>query len=217
MQSKRRWSRFLAAVLLVAMLMSLGVYAADTETPAAALAAEEPTLISMDSSQTIQLTFPLSKAQIGAYNAADAVTWQLERNETYANAGEIHPINGETALFPNEVQSIALDKLTYEGRGAFAVTSVDTQLDGANLILTIETQAAVSRDNNSLIHGEGGAYMDIAGSFTLKCNADNVTIAEKDNVIVKPYESFHTMWEIYAEITKLAGEGDDNAATCIAQ
>ena len=215
MQTSKKLSRFLALVMIVAMLMSFGVCAADlqAEAPATAIDAAEPTLISMDASETITLTFPLSNAQVGAFNNADAVTWTLDRNETYANAGEIHPVNGESAMFPNEVQSIALDKLTYSGSGAFKVKSVQTALDGNDLVLTIQTQAAVSRNNNSLIHGEGGAYMDIAGSFTLTCMADNVTLAVKDNIVVKPYESFHTMWEIYAEITKLASEGDDDAAT----
>ncbi len=215
MHKTHQASRLLAMILLLAMLMSIGVYATDAqvEAPAAALNADEPTLISMDSSETIILTFPLSKAQVGAYNAADEITWTLTRNETYANAGEIHPVNGETALFPNEVQSVALEDLTYSGRGAFKVASVEQELDGQNLILTVTTQAAVSSGNNSLIHGEGGAYMDIAGSFTLTGMADNVPLAEKDNIVVKPYESFHTMWEVYAEITALAAEGDNDAAT----
>ena len=179
MHKTHQASRLLAMILLIAMLMSIGVYATDAqvEAPAAALNAEETTLISMDSSETIVLTFPLSKAQVGAYNAADEITWTLTRNETYANAGEIHPVNGETALFPNEVQSIALENLTYTGRGAFKVASVEHELDGQNLVLTVKTQAAVSSGNNSLIHGEGGAYMDIAGSFTLTGMADNVPLA----------------------------------------
>ena len=215
MHKTHKTSRFLAIVLLLAMLMSIGVYATDAqvEAPATALNADEPTLISMDSSETIVLTFPLSKAQVGAYNAADEITWTLTRNETYANAGEIHPVNGETVMFPNEVQSVALEDLTYSGSGAFKVTSVEHELDGQNLVLTVKTKAAVSRNNNSVIHGEGGAYLDVSGCFTLTGMADNVPLAEKDNVVVKPYASFHTMWEIYAEITALAAEGDDDAAT----
>ncbi len=215
MHKTHKTSRFLAIVLLLAMLMSIGVYATDAqvEAPAAALNAEEPTLISMDSSETIVLTFPLSKAQVGAYNAADEITWTLTRNETYANAGEIIPLLDETVMYPNEVQSVALENLTYYGSGAFKVTSVETALEGQNLVLTVQTQAATSRNNNSVIHGEGGAYLDISGCFTLTGMADNVALAEKDNVVVKPYASFHTMWEIYAEITALAAEGDDDAAT----
>ena len=64
-----------------------------------------------------------------------------------------------------------------------------------------------------ILHSNGGAYLDIAGSFTLTGMADNVPLAEKDNIVVKPYASFHTMWEIYDEITALAAEGDDDAAT----
>ncbi|MBQ9046058.1 MAG: S-layer homology domain-containing protein [Oscillospiraceae bacterium] len=216
---KTSFAKMLVLVLAFSMVLSVFALAAETpavtETPAAALNAEEPTLISMDSSETITLTFPLSNAQVGAFNNADAISWTMDRNETYANAGELIPVNGETAMFPNEVQSIALDKLTYSGRGAFKVSSVDSQLDGNNLVLTIRTQAATSSGNNSLIHGEGGAYMDIAGSFTLTCMADNVTLAVKDNVIVKPYASFHTMWEIYDAIDALAAQGDDDASTAL--
>ena len=216
---KKSLAKMLVFVLVFSMLLSVFALAVDTpaaaETPAVALNAEETTLISMDSSETITLTFPLSNAQVGAFNNADAVTWTLDRNETYANAGEIHPVNGETALFPNEVQSVALDKLTYSGRGAFKVSSVSSELDGNNLVLTIQTQAATSSGNPSLVHGEGGAYMDIAGSFTLTCMADNVTLAVKDNIVVKPYASFHTMWEIYDEIDALAAMGDDDASTAL--
>lgn len=216
---KHSFVKMLVLILVLSMVLSVFAMAADVpaaaETPAQALDAGETTLISMDSSETITLTFPLSNAQVGAFNNADAVTWTLDRNETYANAGEIHPVNGETALFPNEVQSIALDKLTYSGRGAFKVKSVDSHIEGNNLVLTIQTQAATSSGNNSLIHGEGGAYMDIAGSFTLTCMADNVTLAVKDNVVVKPYASFHTMWEIYDEIDALAAMGDDDASTAL--
>ena len=215
MHKTHKTSRFLAIVLLLAMLMSIGVYAVDAqvEAPATALGAEEPTLISMDSSETIVLTFPLSKAQVGAYNAADEITWTLTRNETYANAGEIIPLLDETVMYPNEVQSVALEDLTYSGNGAFKVTSVTDEVVDGNLVLTIETKAAVSRGNDSMPHSNGGAYLDIAGSFTLTGMADNVPLAEKDNIVVKPYASFHTMWEIYDEITALAAEGDDDAAT----
>ena len=60
MHKTHQTSRFLALILLLAMLMSIGVYATDAqaEAPAAALNAAEPTLISMDSSETIVLTFP---------------------------------------------------------------------------------------------------------------------------------------------------------------
>ena len=215
MHKTHQASRLLAMILLLAMLMSIGVYATDAqvEAPAAALNAEETTLISMDSSGTIVLTFPLSKAQVGAYNAADEITWTLTRNETYANAGEIIPLLDETVMYPNEVQSVALEDLTYSGNGAFKVTSVTDEVVDGNLVLTIETKAAVSRGNDSMPHSNGGAYLDIAGSFTLTGMADNVPLAEKDNIVVKPYASFHTMWEIYDEITALAAEGDDDAAT----
>ena len=50
MHKTHQASRLLTMILLIAMLMSIGVYATDAqvEAPAAALNAEETTLISMD-------------------------------------------------------------------------------------------------------------------------------------------------------------------------
>ena len=70
-------------------VMNLTVYG---KNGAAALDAAEPTLISMDSSETITLTFPLSEAQISAYNAAGAVTWTL-------------PSAGEVTVYPLPLRS----------------------------------------------------------------------------------------------------------------
>lgn len=218
MQTKQTLSRFLALVMVFAMVLSFGVFAVDTEEQAA-----EPVVILMDQSQEFQLSFTLTEAQAKAVEAAgaDAVVWNLTRTAAYANAGEVKPINGETVLFPNEKESIALKELTY-GAASRVVTpftvnadSVKTEVKDSTLTLSFTTSAAVSRGNESLPHSNGGDFLDVCGTFTLNGTAGETVVAEQQNVIVKPYESYHTMWEIYAEITRLAGEGDDDAKTAV--
>ena len=55
--------------------------------------------------------------------------------------------------------------------------------------------------------------MDICGEFTLTAELDGVTLASTTHVTIKPYASFHTMWEMFDELQRLAGEGDDDSAT----
>ncbi|MCR5664221.1 MAG: hypothetical protein K6G17_04980, partial [Oscillospiraceae bacterium] len=216
MQKKTKWGAILALILIASMLMSFGACAAPAEDAGA-----ESVLICMDQSQDVTLSFQLNEAQLAAIEAAgaDAVEWTLQRTATYANAGEIHPINGETALFPNEKDVIPLKELTYGAPSRWVTPfgvvadSVTASVDGSTLTLSFSTTAAVSRGNVSIPHSNGGDFLDICGVFTLTGTAGETTVATQENFTVKPYESYHTMWEIYAEIDRLASLGDDDAST----
>ena len=216
MHNTRKWTRLLALVLMAAMLLSLGVYAVDSE-----VEQPESVLIVMDQAQEVTLQFALSDEQLAAVESvgADALTWTLTRTESYANAGELKPIAGESALFPNEKNEIALGELTYGAPSRFVTPfgvdaeSIAVSVDGSVLTLSFATTAAVSRGNESLPHSNGGDFLDVCGVFTLTGAAGETTVAQQANVIVKPYESYHTMWEVYAELKALAAEGDDDAST----
>lgn len=61
-------------------------------------------------------------------------------------------------------------------------------------------------------HSNGGAYLDICGYFNISVtdkDGNAVTKASK-TVKVIPYEGFHTMYEIYDEITKVAAKATEN-------
>ena len=192
MHKTNKWSAILALILIASMLLSIGVYAAPGENAGA-----ESVLICMDQSQNVTLTFPLSEAQQAAIEAAgaDAVEWTLQRTATYANAGEIHPINGETAMFPNEKDVIPLKELTYGAPSRWVTPfgvvadSVTASVDGSTLTLSFSTTAAVSRGNVSIPHSNGGDFLDICGVFTLTGTAGETTVATQENFTVKPYES----------------------------
>ena len=62
-------------------------------------------------------------------------------------------------------------------------------------------------------HESGGRFIDICGSFTLTAELDGVPLASLENVTIKPYASFHTMWEMFDELLRLAEEGDDDSTT----
>ena len=55
--------------------------------------------------------------------------------------------------------------------------------------------------------------MDICGEFSLTAELDGVTLASPTHVTIKPYATFHTMWEMFDELLRLAEEGDDDSAT----
>ena len=62
-------------------------------------------------------------------------------------------------------------------------------------------------------HESGGRFIDICGQFTLTAELGGVPLASVENVTIKPYSTFHTMWEMFDEVHRLANEGDDDITT----
>ncbi len=167
------------------------------------------------------LAFPLTKEQAARVEkaGADKVTWTLHRTASYANPadGKFIPLHGEEKMFPNEKETIDFATITYEnsnsGNTPFSMERFETTLDGDTLMLDFTTTPSLSVGNVGMPHENGGRYMDICGEFTLTAELEGVTLATLENVTIKPYESFHTMWEMYDELLWLAEEGDDDSAT----
>ena len=72
----------------------------------------------------------------------------------------------------------------------------ETRLEGGTLKLDFTTSPAMYAGKEGMPHASGGIYLDICGQFTLTAELDGMTLATLDNVTIKPYASFHTMWEI---------------------
>ena len=231
-------SRFLSLSLIFPLLLGCNACAGQTGTAAgeessvqagttagAPQSAQEDgnggLFLSLSAAESKSLAFPLTKEQAGQVGkaGADKVTWTLHRKAPYANPadGKFIPLHGEEKMFPNEKETIDFASITYEtvndGNVPFSMESFETTLDGDTLKLDFTTAPSMTYGVVSMPHESGGTYLDICGEFTLTAELDGVTLASLENVTIKPYPSFHTMWEIYDELGRLAEEGDDDSAT----
>ena len=212
---KRIVSTFLAA----SMLLAGSAFAAETEKVAEQT---EKVVISLSEGREISLTFSLDEESFSRAEGQD-VTWTLERTATYANPadGKFIPLHGESKMYPNEAGKIDLEDLQCatprDTDNPFKVTSLETVFDSSekSMTLSFSTQAITSRGNEGVPHANGGFYLDICGTFKLTASVDgkDVDLGKDVTVEIKPYESFHTMWEIYDELDKLATMGDNNPDT----
>ena len=167
------------------------------------------------------LAFSLTKRQAAQVEEAgtDQVTWTLHRVESYGDPADDNfiPIHGEDKMYPNEKETIDFATISYndmyESEQAFSMEEFKTSLEGTTLKLDFTTVPVVSDGHPGMPHESGGRFIDICGKFTLTADLDGVTLASLDNVNIKPYASFHTMWEMYDEISRLSKEGDDDSNT----
>ena len=219
-------SRFLSVFLIILLMIACNVFVAQAETAdeeKAFFQTGSPTelFLALSEKTTKSLAFPLTKVQAAQVEKAgvDRVNWTLHRIAPYANPadGKLIPIHGEVKMFPHERKTIDFATITYgepdEYAPPFSMERFETTLDGTTLKLDFTTSPAMTAGNEGMPHESGGIYLDICGQFTLTAELDGMTLATLDNVTIKPYASFHTMWEIYDEMLRLAGKGDDDIAT----
>lgn len=219
-------SRFLAILLALSLTSGCGASGSKTGT-----GAEEETAVSTDSADGLflaltestskSLAFSLTEEQAAQVekSGVDKVTWTLHRQAPYANPadGNFIPIHGEEKMYPNEKETIDFATISfsdmYESGQAFSMERFETTLDGSTLKLDFTTSPIAPEGKPTMPHESGGRFMDICGDFTLTAELDGVTLASLDHVTIKPYASFHSMWEIFDELTRLAKEGDDDGTT----
>jgi len=204
-------TRFLSVVMALTMVLSCTVLAADIKTDGP----DQQTLISLSEANTVKVTVSLSAEKLSAVkNDLDKITWTLVRTASSANPTEgLIPLLGESEMYPNELDTINLGSVPEAYQDYLNVESLSTSLGPNSLTMTLTTAAMTSRGNPSAPHSNGGSYLDVCGSFDLVASLKGQEIARQGNVLVKPYETFHTMWEIYTELDRLAGLGDDNDKT----
>lgn len=223
-------SRFLSVFLVLALILSCSACASGSFTALREDDVEE-LIIGADSTTELfvpltekiskSLVFPLSEEQAALVKKAGArkVTWTLHRNAPYANPvdGNFIPLHGEEKMFPNEKETIDFATIKFsnanESGQAFSMKRFKTKLDGSTLKLYFTTTPVNNGTNDSIPHESGGRFLDICGDFSLTAELDGVTLASLDHVTIKPYASFHTMWEMFAELQRLAEEGDDDGTT----
>ena len=222
----KAFSRFLTLLLALSLIPGCGTSGAGTGTDAEAEAAVQTDSIdglflSMTERTSESLVFPLTKEQASRVEQAgtDQVIWTLHRTEPYANPadGNFISLRGEEKMFPNEQETIDFASIRFNNMSdsgqPFSMLRFETSLDGSALKLDFTTSPIADLGKIGMPHESGGRFLDICGEFTLTAELDGDTLASLEHVTIKPYASFHTMWEMFDELLRLAEEGDDDSAT----
>ena len=216
--------QMLAALLVLAMLLSGTAMAAGAPAaPAAQTTQTDYLFLSQTAASENELEFQLSGEALAAVSAEGAkVSWTLNRLTSYANGGEddaFHPLQGETEMYPNEPDVIDLENVPEAYANYLKISDVTTGVDTQSASMTLSFKVSPVTDRSGVIvsmpHSSGGAYLDVCGQFVLSASVDGkpVDLGKTVLVEIKPYESFHTMWEIYDALDELAAMGDDNSKT----
>ena len=213
MQKLKAPARLLAVVMALVMALSCTALAAPTAPSAPALS--DAPVLSLSESNAFAVSVPVSAEVLAAAQAEGAtVTWTLERVASYANPAEgFKVLLGETEMYPNEPNVIDPLNVPDAYKNYLTVNDVKTVIEEDALCMELDTNAMMSRGNASAPHANGGAYLDVCGEFKVVPTVNGTKIASDTTMIIKPYETFHTMWEIYAELDRLSTLGDDNPLT----
>jgi hypothetical protein len=123
-------------------------------------------------------------------------------------------------MYPNEPNVIDPLNVPDAYKSYLSVNTVNTVCEPDDeyneyhyLTMEMDTNAMISRGNPGAPHSNGGAYLDVCGEFRVVPAVDGKRIITDTTMVIKPYNAYHTMWEIYAELDRLATLGDDNDKT----
>ena len=151
-------------------------------------------MISLTEARSFRVEIPVD----GDVNPAD-VEWKLVRNLD-------KPYN-DAEKYPNQIQEGTLeDWKTNRNANFFDIESVAVE-DG-NLVLTFKNNIYFGSDP-SAPHSAGGAYLDTCGWFYLTASVDGEELGAAE-VKITPYDSFHTMAEVYEDIDAMVDFAADN-------
>ncbi|MGM9639027.1 MAG: hypothetical protein ACI3XT_05490, partial [Butyricicoccaceae bacterium] len=217
-QAKTSGSKLLSLLLALALVLPLLPVTALADSlgkaPVAAGSYDVVCQIPLaEDTEDMTVSIPVDGMTVDALQAlidGEEVTLQLVRNaeRPYVDAGQYpNQQNGgdlttdwqtmnETPLF-TDVKMAAVES---EGKAALEV-SFDVNCYFYN-----------TRSNTvdySAPHSNGGAYLDICGYFTLSAQQDGKVLGSVETKVV-PYDNFHTMAEIYAELDEMVDFGAEN-------
>lgn len=167
-------------------------------------------LINLSQPRSFQATVPVDMTEAEAAEAAQSVTWTLVYDPSQGYLDE--------TLYPNHTEGGALDTWVCQDGSTPLFTDVTTSavsVDGQTcLAVSFSSQTyfygwAWDEDGNitqvpdpSAPHSNGGTYMDICGYYALTALQDGEAIGSVP-LKIAPYDSFHTMAEIYEAIDEM--------------
>ena len=218
MKKQASLGRLLSLLTALSLLLSLCVIpAAAEETPAPAPQFVNTTgdggqnMISLTNERTFQASIPVDLTLEEAQEAAQTVAWSLVRDESQSYLDD--------TLFPNQSQGGPLDSwVCADGESPFftdIVSSAEAADNQVYLTVTFANQGYFG-DDLSIPHTNGGYYMDVCGYFDLSAALDSQTLGSVA-LKVAPYDSFHTMTELYAEMDQLVAYAEANTDLYVEQ
>lgn len=162
-------------------------------------------------SQDIEVSIPIegkTQEELNQLIADGKLALSLTRNEQRPYA--------DKELYPNQTEGGPLEGWeTQNDTEMFTDVKYTSEAVGGEVYLKVSFDVNCyfyDRNGNvdySAPHSNGGAYLDLCGYFDLSAMADGSTLGKADIKVV-PYEGFHTMDEIYAEIKEIVKTGKAN-------
>lgn len=124
----------------------------------------------------------------------------------------------DSTLYPNAIaggdMADAAVWATQNRTALFTNIELSAAAEGGKTVLNVEFDSncyfySRSNPDYSAPHSNGGAYLDICGWFKLTASAGTDALGTAD-LKVTPYDSFHTMPEVYNEIDEIVALANEN-------
>ncbi|MBE7006018.1 MAG: hypothetical protein E7424_02575, partial [Ruminococcaceae bacterium] len=217
-------TRFAALLIAAALLLSLlpaGVFAASVDLTEIAQNEDEglgqlydvEDIISLSADEHHSIRIPvegMTEEELKAAIDAGSISLSLNRNPDRPYL--------DSTLYPNaKPGGTIMDASVWQAQNRSAQFQ--------NIVLTAQTQegkTVLVADFDSLCyfysrnvvdysapHNNGGAYLDVCGWFTLEAATDAQKLGSAE-LKIAPYDNYHTMPEIYTEITNIVKTANDN-------
>lgn len=212
-KTNNNFTKLISMLLVVLMLISIVPITASADPASASfenVSGEGKDIISLAEGREYKATIPIS-----ADVDPSAVTWTMVKDSSKSYVSK--------ELFPNQTEGGSLDSwICDDGKTKFfgeVKTSVKDENGQKVLVAEFGTNdfffgydwyTGEMYPDNSAPHDEGGAYLDSCGYFKLTATDKDGKVLGSVPVKIAPYDSFHTMDEIYTELDDMEAAAKDS-------
>ena len=212
-KTNNNFTKLISMLLVVLMLVSIVPITASADPASASfenVSGEGKDIISLAEGREYKATIPIS-----ADVDPSAVTWTMVKDSSKSYVSK--------ELFPNQTEGGSLDSwICDDGKTKFfgeVKTSVKDENGQKVLVAEFGTNdfffgydwyTGEMYPDNSAPHDEGGAYLDSCGYFKLTATDKDGKVLGSVPVKIAPYDSFHTMDEIYTELDEMVAAAKDS-------
>lgn len=212
-KTNNNFTKLISVLLVVLMLISIVPITASADPASASfenVSGEGKDIISLAEGREYKATIPIS-----ADVDPSAVTWTMVKDSSKSYVSK--------ELFPNQTEGGSLDSwICDDGKTKFfgeVKTSVKDENGQKVLVAEFGTNdfffgydwyTGEMYPDNSAPHDEGGAYLDSCGYFKLTATDKDGKVLGSVPVKIAPYDSFHTMDEIYTELDDMVAAAKDS-------